>query len=126
MQAFAGHGCSPLKAAHRCAGPERKARTDVPKIEPEAFVLAGGEARGSQRPLTTGAPSHHAPCLHLVREARLQRVVKVFVLSTASGVPHPGRSSPLRHLETSTFVRNMRALAEVITRTTTDSTAWND
>ncbi|ABF87453.1 hypothetical protein MXAN_1722 [Myxococcus xanthus DK 1622] len=31
----------------------------------------------------------------------------------------------MRHLDTSAFVRNMRALAEFVTRTTTDCTAWN-
>jgi hypothetical protein len=40
-----------------------------------------------------GRPSHRAPCLHFVWEARVQRDVKVFVLSSgSSSAPHPGPS----------------------------------
>lgn len=58
---------------------------------PEAFVLAGGEAHAPPNALARrGRPSHRAPCLHLVREARVQRDVKVFVVSSGSSAPRPG------------------------------------
>ena len=39
-----------------------------------------------------GPPSHRAPCLLFVWEARVQSVVRVFVLASPSGAPHPGPS----------------------------------
>ncbi|MFP2905327.1 hypothetical protein ACLESD_09775 [Pyxidicoccus sp. 3LFB2] len=46
-------------------------------------------------------------------------------LATYSPVGPRSGATPGDHLDTSTFVRNMRTLAEFVTRTTTDCVAWN-
>lgn len=66
-----------------------------PKLGPRPLSSLEVRRAAPNAPARRGRPSHRAPCLHLVREARVQRVVKVFVLSSASGAPHPGPEFPV-------------------------------